>query len=338
VTDVAVSVSDDIEVESGQPADAPALLTPPSPAPVAASEEADDAALMETASEVASETPEATEPKPKQPRHSLQARIDKAVAQQREAERRAEAAERALQQYAQPRPAAPRQAEEPSYTRPKPTEDEIGSRYENYPQFIEDLADWKLEQRDAAQAERHYQQQLAERHEAHAITFAERIAQAEETNPKWWSQISPTIAGLLPSSAFTVREAKAIAAAAREGHPEARSIIAQARMADQIFTSEAATELMAYFSTHESEFQRLSTLPPDRLNREMGKLEVQLSRPAAASSGPAPRRSISQAPPPIKPVGTSASASGVDPLSDDLDVDEHIRVMNARDKKTGRFR
>lgn len=329
MTDVAVSVSDDIEVESGPSAEIPAVSTPP-PASVVATQEADDAAPVDAPSE---------SPQPK-PRHSVQARIDKAVAQQREAERRAEAAERALQQYAQPQPAQQAQPrrEEPSYTRPKPSEAEIGTRYESYPDFIEDLADWKLEQRDAVQAERHYQQQIAERHEAHATTFAERIAQAEETNPQWWSQISPTIAGLRPSSVFSVQEARAIADAAREGHAEARQIIAQARMADQIFTSDAATELMAYFSQHEPEFQRLSTLPPDRLNREMGKLEAILSRQAAASPGSAPRRSISQAPAPIKPVGTSASAAGADPFTDDLDVDEHIRVMNAREKKTGRFR
>lgn len=330
MTDVAVSVSDDIEVELGHQPAAP-VSTPPPSASVEATPEADDAAPVDAAPTEA--------PREAKPRHSLQARIDKAIAQQREAERRAEAAERALAEAYNPparQPAAPR--EEPQYTRPKPTEDEIGSRYQSYPEFIEDLADWKLEQREAAQAERQYHQQLAERHEAHADSFATRIAQAEETNPQFWSQISPTIAGLRPSSVFTPREAKAIAEAAREGHPEARSIIAQARMADQIFTSEYATDLMTYFSMHEQEFQRLSTLPPDRLNREIGRLEVSLSRTGAASSGPAPRRPISQAPTPIKPVGTSASASGVDPLSDDLDVDEHIRVMNARDKKTGRFR
>lgn len=322
------SVSDDIEVEIGQqPAAAPAPVSTPPTASVEATEEADDAAPVDAAP---AETPQA------KPRHSLQARIDKAVAQQREAERRAEAAERALAEAYNP-PARQTPRDESSYTRPKPTEDEIGTKYQSYPEFVEDLADWKLEQREAVQAERQYQQQLAARHNAHADSFATRIAQAEEANPQFWSQISPTIAGLRPSSVFTPREARAIADAAREGHPEARQIIAQARMADQIFTSEYATDLMAYFSQNDREFQRLSTLPPDRLNREIGRLEASLSRAGAATSGPAPRRSISQAPAPIKPVGTSASASGADPLSEDLDVDTHIRVMNARDKK-GRFR
>jgi hypothetical protein len=94
---------------------------------------------------------------------------------------------------------------------------------------------------------------------------------------------------------------------------------------------------MAHFSANTKEFQRLSTLPTAQLFREMGKLEASFTRPAAASSGPAPKTQVvSQAPAPIKPVGTTASTGEVDPLAEDLDVDTHIRVMNARDRKRAR--
>lgn len=42
------------------------------------------------------------------------------------------------------------QREKPSETRAKPQESEIGTKYQTYPDFIEDLADWKAEQRLAA--------------------------------------------------------------------------------------------------------------------------------------------------------------------------------------------
>lgn len=57
---------------------------------------------------------------------------------------------------APPAPAAPQTAAAPpeppkaKETRPKPTEDEIGAKYASYADFVEDLADWKSEQRLAA--------------------------------------------------------------------------------------------------------------------------------------------------------------------------------------------
>jgi len=50
-----------------------------------------------------------------------------------------------------PAVAAPAAAAAPSPTRPKPSESEVGDKYESYADFVEDLADWKAEQRLAAQ-------------------------------------------------------------------------------------------------------------------------------------------------------------------------------------------
>lgn len=51
-------------------------------------------------------------------------------------------------------PATPDPAKEPAKaaepTRAKPSEDEIGTKYQSYADFTEDLADWKYEQRQAA--------------------------------------------------------------------------------------------------------------------------------------------------------------------------------------------
>lgn len=328
MSDPTASAVDDIEVESSTPVTAPAPVSAPTVA-IEAIEEADAIEARDPGDE--------DEPQPEQPtkprNNSVQARIDKAVAAQRKAERERD---EVLAQSRQPRP-EPAEKREPQYTRAKPTEAEIGTKYADYPAFIDDLTDWKLEQRDAKQAEQTQRQAITQRHEQHATKFSERIAKAEETDPQFWTKIAPEIADLVPSTAYDPSQLRGAVDAARQGNPQARAFLGRVGIADAIFDSEYSTELMAHFSANLQQFQRLSTLPPRDLAREIGRLEGTFLRPAAASSGPAPKTPvISQAPAPIKPVGTTASTAERDPFSEDLDIDEHIRVMNARDKK-GRF-
>jgi len=313
---VDVSASDDIEVESsGAPVEEVPAPRVSQDAAIEATSGADEASETIEAAEEPSE-----EPKPK-PRNSLQAKIDSVVAKQRQAERERDEYRAKVDAYERSQPRTEPEKREPQYTRPKPTEGEIGAKYADYPAYIEDLTDWKLEQRDAQQAIQARQQAVSQRHEANAAKFSEKIAKAEETDPDFWSKIAPHIANLRPSSTLEPGE-----------RPTALNAIA-----DIIFDSEYSTELMAHFSAHAKEFQRLSTLPPGPLFREMGRLEARFVRTEAAAPGPAPRTPVvSQAPAPIKPVGTTASTGEVDPLSEDLDVDTHIRVMNARDRKNAR--
>ncbi len=327
---------DDIEVEQNGAAAAVPVLAPP-PVPIEASEEADEAI---EARDLGDEDDAVVEPpKAAKPRNSIQAKIDQAVARQREAERRAEAAEQRLAQQSRPAETA---KPEPTYTRAKPSENEIGSKYADYPAYIEDLTDWKLEQRDAQQAERDIRRATSERHEAHAAKFSERIAKAEEADPAFWSKISKEIAELAPSTAYDPADIQKARDAAYRGDPGARSFLSRVELADAIFDSDHSTDLMAHFSANTQDFQRLSTLPPKLIAREIGRLEASFVRSETASSGPVPKTPvISQAPPPIKPVGTTAStASEIDLNPDDMseaEMDKHIRAMNARDKKTGQF-
>jgi hypothetical protein len=329
VTQVATAASDDIQIESTGPVE-------PDPAPVPVETPVESDASLDAADPGDEDSPDpAPAAEPKKDRRSLQAKIDGAVAKQREAERRAEAAERELTQYRQPARTEPTKAE-PQYTRPKPTEDEVGTTYKTYPEFIEALQDWKLEQRDAQQAIETQRRESAQRHESHATKFSERIQKAEEADPQYWSKISPAVANLTPSTAYDPADVRRAREAAYRGDPTARSFLSSIELADLIFDSDSSTDLMAHFSANDHDLQRLSTLPPKLIAREIGRLEASFSRPAAADSGPAPTRVISSAPAPIKPVGTSASPGDPNPLEDDLDMDEHIRVMNARDRKKAR--
>jgi len=117
-----------------------------------------------------------------QRRRLAQEKIDNAMGKQRDAERRAEAAEQRIREY-ESRQASPRNDAEPAKAgspteRVKPSEDEVGAKYANYADFIEDLSDWKAEQRIA-----NYDAQLRSRTEAerasrslqdHATSVVER--------------------------------------------------------------------------------------------------------------------------------------------------------------------
>src|SRR5262245_2577834 len=129
---------------------------------------------LETVMERHAETPDPAPPEPKPdtgpaepvPKQTRGARRFDQLTGEREAEkRRADAAEAELTklkaELAQraavvpPATSSPVSAEPvapaaPSPTRAKPTEDEIGTKYQTYGDFVEDLADWKAEQRFAA--------------------------------------------------------------------------------------------------------------------------------------------------------------------------------------------
>lgn len=337
-TTTAPAVVDDIEVESSQPVAVSATASPVQSLQAdPGDEDPQESAPVDDASEAGK--------KLQSKRGSLQARIDAITKEKYDTQRERDEARQELQSLrAELAARTSRTPETPSkpaaegyYTRPEPTEDEVGTKYDSYGDFVKDHGRWVREEIRAEQADASQRQQMAQRHESHASRFVEKIAEAEAVDPAFWSKISPDVANLRPSSAIDPRELQAASEAARQGHPGAREFLAKTAVADMVFDSDVSTELMAHLSANPSEFQRLSTLPPNVLFREMGRLEARFNRPAAASAGPARvTPPVSQAAPPIKPVGSTASAPERDPLADDLDVDEHIRVMNARERKSAR--
>lgn len=85
----------------------------------------------------------------------------------------------------------PRAATPPA-TSPKPTEDEIGTKYDSYADFVEALADWKVEQRDAAREAKlaedrqKTQQETAQREYDTALAKTlERVAAFKLTHPDY---------------------------------------------------------------------------------------------------------------------------------------------------------
>jgi hypothetical protein len=116
----------------------------------------------------------------------------------------------------QPAPGAgesgsPRQAAaQQNYTRAKPVEDEVGAKYPTYAEFVEDLAEWKVEQREAAreakQAEERqkaqFEQTQRQWHDTHK-TYYERAASFEQQHPDFTTTVNQHINGsTLPPAAY----------------------------------------------------------------------------------------------------------------------------------------
>lgn len=96
-------------------------------------------------------------------------------------------------------------------------------------------------------------------------------------------------------------------------------------VATLIQESDVGTDVAYFLAKNPAEARRLNTLPPILAAREFGKLEKQLSTPAAS---PGPRKLISQAPEPAKPV----EAAGVTEKNEqDLPVEDFISRRNARE-------
>ena len=90
------------------------------------------------------------------------------------------------------RPAAQGPAFEP--TRPKPTEDDIGVglKYESYGAYVDDLTDWKAEQRDAkreaaqqAETQQRQQQEAQQAYQTAYSTYHARLREFVKTHPDY---------------------------------------------------------------------------------------------------------------------------------------------------------
>lgn len=289
----------------------------------------------------------AVEPKPEKvakPRNDPQARIDQAIAKQRETERlakeateRADRAERELAATRQPKPDAPKPAAAapaafPDFASWSAQPDHAQKSYEDY---IDARTDWKYDQRQqadrAAAADAHAAQTLTESNTA----FRERLSAAIADEPNFLETVDSRLLDAPRIGAY-------VAKTDASGHTRYFDRITKEALpppsfasflVEQVYKSDAPKALLRHLS-NEQEVQRLATLPPDEVIRSLAKLEHQAS--AAASRGPAREpKPKSHAPDPITPLGSSASVPDTDEADDTLET--YIHRENARDRKAGRL-
>lgn len=252
-------------------------------------------------------------PKDKKPRNDPQARIDQQTAKQREAERRADDAERRLRELEATirRPQVPPQAPIAPVVAESPQDE--WKRYMARPDApqrasFEDPTDYAIaanyfitKTRDAERSA-HEQQVLNQHLDAQrANAFHERgIAK----DPKFFENLQARIMA--------------------EGDPPINR-----PTQDYIKASPLGPDLLVYLLDNPTEAQRLSTLPPLESREAIAEIAGSLkARQTAASQAPRPAPVLSRAPAPIQPLGGSLTPA--DTASDDVSFEEFYRRENQK--------
>lgn len=317
-----------------------AALTPPETAVEAAGP--DDA----TSSEEAKAPAQAAEKPAGKPRNDPQARVEAATAKEAQAKREREETLREnaslkarLEALERRQPDVPRgtSAVEPAAEKPKEQPDHL--RYKALPGYpklgdftgedaFEDwmvakdlfIADQRFEERTARQQQETSQREQQASEAAHATAFAERLGKTAEERQVFIDSIDPRLANTPRITALRPGET------ATFGN----------YLVEQIYRSESPKELMLHFTAHPDDVQRLATLPPLQVMREIGKLEATLAPPAASpktgTAEPPPR---SKASPPIQPVKGSSQHASDEPPGDDASEEAHDAYWS---KQRVRFR
>ena len=236
-----------------------------------------------------------------QRRRLAQEKIDNAIGKQRDAERRADAAEQRIRDY-ESRQAAPRNDAEPAKAgspteRAKPIEDEVGTKYASYADFVEDLADWKSEQKisnfDAQLRSRIEAERASRSLEDRAVSVVERGRQvyadfdAVQRNPDGGGFVP-----LGPSAEIHAQKVEMITSL-----PNAEHIIYE------VCKSKALAQELAAIASPFAFGVRIAQL-------------ANASGPAAEAAPARPSVSMTNAAPPMQPVGTSSRTS--EPSLDEL--------------------
>ena len=226
-----------------------------------------------------------------------QNRIDRVVWEREQARQEAAQLRSQLDAMRQ-RPATPEapQATPPSgYAQDAAEQEPRAEHYSDYASFVSDQARWAARQEFRALQAREQQQwatQQAERAmQTRASTFADRLDKATETDPELLADIAPEVLSLRP--AMSLRQGE---------QPTGATAIA-----DALLESDVPHMLMRHLSDHPDDLRRITALHPMLAMREIGRIEARLD---TASSGPVPAPSVSQAKPPIQPVGRSAAVPG----------------------------
>ena len=193
--------------------------------------------------------------------------------------------------------------------------------------------EWRDTKRETATRQQAEAARLEQTFTQRATSFSDQFAKAREADPAIESRINRDLLTVRPFSTLTAQDQAAIRAIP---NPAERDRVAfLCFLADQWIDSDHAVALVEHLSDPR-EFQRLATLPPTQVVRELAKVEARLGAAAPQERGAAPRPTASQARPPITPLGTTPHAAA-DDGSDDEPVEAFIRRENTKDRKAGRL-
>jgi len=169
------------------------------------------------------------------------------------------------------------------------------------------IADARHAERSAAEHSRSLSEQLTAAQVARVEAFGAQLEAAKVADPTFIDALTPEVRALKPFSALQPGEAAG-----------PHNVVAE-----QVFDSPIAPQVLRHLSAHPGELARLTTMPPSILAlpraaqakahiqwivREFGKLEGQLESTTPEPQASTPASPISAAPPPL-PVLTRAGSS-----------------------------
>lgn len=185
-------------------------------------------------------------------------------------------------------------------SRPKPTVAEVGTKYADYEAFVEDLADWKAEQRAGA-----VKTELSSQRETESRQRQEQEAAAE--SQRLQAQFGERV------KAFVGAHPDYVAAIEEVGPKLDRPTpAAEANLQIHVLNSEMGPDLIYHFAKHPEDYNRIITLPQGRMWAELGKLEAKIEGAAAPPTKPKPKP-VTSAPDPISPIETTKVAQPLVP-------------------------
>ncbi len=178
--------------------------------------------------------------------------------------------------------------------------------------WLEARDTWRDEQRQTTERARAESDARTRSHTERSAQFAAKMHDAVQHDPDLLSKIDPRLL-----------QTKALSALAPDERPTFGNFLVE-----QVLKSEHPTKLLMHLS-NETEIQRLAALDPDRVIRELARIEYDLN---GATSRPAvPATSTSHAKPPVKPLGGSPPVDADEPPGDDASDDEHLAYYNRKD-------
>jgi colicin import membrane protein len=169
--------------------------------------------------------------------------------------------------------------------------------FDTYEAFVEALTDWKAEQRDRTKAE------------ADARVKAETEAKAAAV--EWNKQLEGARARYDDFDDVALSDAR----------------ISEA-VHNAIVGSDRGADLAYFLGANPVERERINALPPLKATLALGKILAALESDAGGEPPEDKKRTVSAAPPPIKPLGSKSAAAGMKRI-EDMTNDEYRKARES---------
>jgi hypothetical protein len=210
-----------------------------------------------------------------------QKRINKAVAKQREAERRAEQLARENEELKKGSGKQPEQKKEAPKAEAQDAKKPEAANFTSYEDYVEALTEWKVEQRERAREAKEAERKRAEASESHKKAWEKKVDAVREKHEDYDDVME-----------------------------EAGSTPISRAMHNAIAESDIGPELAYYLATNTEEAARIAKLNPYQAAKEMGRIEDKLTE-APADKKPAedkkPKAEKKELPKPARTVGGGAT-------------------------------